>query len=333
MNGRSLSSVLLALFWACYLPVTGVSAQLDSFGSGSNAFEIEFVPIGDPGNVADTDGFPNPAGSVPYTYRIGKYEISEQMIDKANTLGGLGITKDTRGPDKPATSVNWIEAAKFVNWLNTSTGNSPAYKFEDISGIQPPPPNAALMGFALWEPGDAGYDPNNLFRNRLARYVLPSADEWYKAAYFDPASATWQDFPTEDGTPPTPVLSGTDPNTAVFLQGAPFPTGPADIMQAGGLNPYGTMAQGGNAYEWLETESDLVNDDTFSRRGRRGGFWDTTLSGLSRTNLVDALPTSSRSSTGFRVASIPEPSTLLLFSLGTLCLHGLGRRNRILRAT
>ena len=53
-----------------------------------------------------------------YTYRIGKFEISEQMIDKANALGGLGITKDTRGPDFPATSVTWYEAARFVNWLN-----------------------------------------------------------------------------------------------------------------------------------------------------------------------------------------------------------------------
>src|SRR3954454_14750793 len=91
----------------------------DTFGSGANTFDIEFVSIGNPGNAADTTGNPNPAGSVPYTYRMGKFEISEQMIDKANSLGGLGITKDTRGIDKPATSVSWFEAARFVNWLNT----------------------------------------------------------------------------------------------------------------------------------------------------------------------------------------------------------------------
>lgn len=39
------------------------------------------------------------------------------MIDKANTLGGLGITKDTRGPDKPATDVSWNEVARFINFL------------------------------------------------------------------------------------------------------------------------------------------------------------------------------------------------------------------------
>ena len=72
---------------------------------------------------------------------MGKFEISEQMIDKANTLGGLGITKDTRGADKPATGVSWNEAARFVNWLNTSTGSTPAYKF------------------AL-QPGEVGYSAN-----------------------------------------------------------------------------------------------------------------------------------------------------------------------------
>ena len=87
--------------------VVGISfadrAAADTFGSGANTFNIEFVTIGNPGNAADTTGSPNPAGSVPYTYRMGKFEISEQMIDKANAVGGLGITKDTRGADKPAT--------------------------------------------------------------------------------------------------------------------------------------------------------------------------------------------------------------------------------------
>jgi hypothetical protein len=105
------------------------SARADTFGSGANIFNVDFVTIGNPGNVADTTGSPNPAGSVPYTFRIGKYEISEQMIDNANAAGGLGITKDTRGVNKPATSVSWYEAARFINWLNMSTGSVMAYKF------------------------------------------------------------------------------------------------------------------------------------------------------------------------------------------------------------
>ena len=159
------------------LAVFSSTGRADLFGNAENAFEIKFVTIGEPGNPADTTGDPNPAGSVPYVYRIGKYEISEEMIDKANAITAaagspLGITHDGRGPQKPATSVSWFEAAQFVNWLNTRKGHTPAYKF-DASGE-----------FELWEPSDAGYDPDNLFRNSQAFYFLPSVDEWYKGGIF-----------------------------------------------------------------------------------------------------------------------------------------------------
>lgn len=81
---------------------------LQTFGSGTNQFQIEFVEVGNPANAADTTGSPNPAGSVAYTYNLGKYEISRDMVIKANTLGGLGLTLGSlavyggNGPDRPA---------------------------------------------------------------------------------------------------------------------------------------------------------------------------------------------------------------------------------------
>jgi formylglycine-generating enzyme required for sulfatase activity len=288
----------------------------DTFGSGASTFDIEFVPIGNPDNPDDTTGSPNPAGKVEYAYRLGKYEISEDMINKANALGGLGITHDNRGANKPVTSVSWFEAARFVNWLNTSTGHAPAYKFNGST-------------FELWQSGDAGYDPNNLFRNSQAFYFLPSADEWYKAAYYDPTAGVYYDYPTGSDTVPTAVASGTAAGTAVYLQS--FDAGPADITQAGGLSPYGTMALGGNIWEWEETEFDLVNDSSSSNRGSRGGNWGNnnplTMLSSSRsgepptTELID-------SGSGFRVASIPEPSTLLLGAMTCLGLFWPTRPRR-----
>ena len=154
-------------------------AWSDTFGSGANTFDIEFVAIGNPGNAADTTGTPNPVGSVGHPYRIGKFEISEQMIDKANVTGGLGITKSTRGSNKPATLVTWNEAARFVNWLNTSEGYHPAY---DLAAFDR---NSTVIegGFHIPEPVN-----ENRARHRKARYFLPSVDEWYKAAYYDPAA-------------------------------------------------------------------------------------------------------------------------------------------------
>jgi hypothetical protein len=89
--------VLLA-FALIYSP----TSHADTFGTGGNQFDIEFVPIGNPGNAADTTGDPNPGGKVDYAYRMGKFEISEDMIDKANNEGGLGITHNGRGANKPA---------------------------------------------------------------------------------------------------------------------------------------------------------------------------------------------------------------------------------------
>src|SRR5262245_22495662 len=106
-----------------FLLIVGLSncALADTFGSGDNTFNIDFVTIGSPGNAPDVSGIGAP-GAVSYEYRVGIYEISEQMIDKASAMGLIGITKDSRAPDSPATSVTWYESAKFVNWLNTSTG-------------------------------------------------------------------------------------------------------------------------------------------------------------------------------------------------------------------
>ncbi|KKK48920.1 hypothetical protein LCGC14_3140280, partial [marine sediment metagenome] len=223
-------------------------ARADTFGTGGNQFTIDFVDIGNPNNTADDTGSPNPAGTVPYVYRMGKYEISRDMITKANTEGSLGITLYDMTPyggnqaDHPATGVSWNEAARFVNWLNTSEGLTPAYKF----AVQPGGDGYnANVNIELWQPGDLGYNSENFFRNDLAAYFLPSVDEWYKAAYNDP-SGNYFNYPTGYDTLPDSVPSGTNEDTAVYDHATA--KGPADITLAGGLSPYGTMGQGGNVW-------------------------------------------------------------------------------------
>jgi hypothetical protein len=289
-------------------------ACADTFGSGANTFDIEFVGIGNPGNTADTTGNPNPAGSVPYSYRMGKFEISEQMIDKANALGGLGITKDTRGPDKPATSTSWNEAARFVNWLNTTSGSTPAYKFALQRGQAGYDANANIE---LWTVGDAGYNPNNLHRNSLARYFLPSLDEWYKAAYYDPTGGVYYDYPTgSDNVPDGIDFAGDTTFEAVFYDGVgSFNPQPNDIADAGVLSPYGTAGQGGNVWE-------LTDWNPVNFRGLRGGHWNSSISSLRASSHGTINPMFGDDIVGFRVASIvvPEASTLLLLCFGSLAV-------------
>jgi formylglycine-generating enzyme required for sulfatase activity len=291
--------VLNTFFALIFSSATAVRA--DTFGTGSNTFAIEFITIGNAGNPADATGNPNPAGSVPYHYRIGKYEISGNDIDNANAAGGLGITHNASGTDKPAAEVTWFEAASFVNWLNTSKGHLPAYKFNGAD-------------FELWQPGDPGYDAANPYRNRFAFYFLPNTDEWYKAAYYDPTSGVYYDYPTGSNVVPAAVTNGTSPGTAVYFIGQ---SGPADVMAAGGLSPYGTMAQGGNVSEWEETEFDLMNDSVSSDRGHRGSSWNSGSARLAADSRLAISPSFSGNSEGFRVASVvPEPGTMMLAVLG-----------------
>ena len=93
------------------------------------------------------------------------------MIAKFNASQSLQITKDTRGTNKPTTSVSWNEAARFVNWLNTSTGGFAAYNFS-TGGVND--------NIALWTSTDTlDYDSANPYRSKRATYVLPSYNEWY----------------------------------------------------------------------------------------------------------------------------------------------------------
>jgi sulfatase modifying factor 1 len=300
-----------------------IQAAVVTFGQPGNQFEMDFVTIGNTGNNADHTGSPNPAGSVGYTYGIGRFEVSEDMINKYNsnfgTANSLEITKDTRGVNKPATNVNWNEAARFVNWLNTSQGYHVAYKFTT---------NGVNDNIALWSPGDAGYDSGNRYRNSLAKYVLPSYNEWYKAAYYNPSNGSYYDYATSTNTVPAAVASGMAPFTAVYNQS--FPQGPADVNQAGGTSPYGVMGMSGNVFEWEESSADLLNSNANSTRMVRGGSWHfTDTSFLSSSSRPDVAIQANRNSNdwGFRVVSItsarpeavPEPSMMMI---GTLFILG-----------
>lgn len=275
-----------------------------TFGSGVNTFTMDFVTIGNAGNDADDTTY----GKVDYTYRMGVNEVSERMIDGYNALsGGPTITKDTRGLDLPATSVSWNEAARFVNWLNTSNGYSVAYNFT-TGGFND--------NIALWTSLDAGYDPANPFRNANAHYFLPSENEWYKAAYYDPNANAgvggYWNYATGSDSAPAAVATGTTSGTAVY-NGQP---GPADITNAGGLSAYGTMAQNGNVWEWGESGFTAPNDSAGESRVFRGGNWGDPSDALASSFRNIFTLTTEDDSVGFRVAAVPEPSAFFLTLVG-----------------
>jgi sulfatase modifying factor 1 len=228
--------------------------------------------------------------------------VSEAMIDAYNMRSrGAKITKDTRGANKPATSLFPHEAAHFVNWLNTSQGRQAAYKFENET-------------FEPWDKEDAWQlGGENLFRHKDAKYFLPSEDEWYKAAYYDPklndGKGGYWDYATGSNEIPKAIPSGIDAGTAVHSQSER--TAPADITTAGGLSPYGTMAQNGNVSEYGESALDGSNNSHSEPRFLRGGNWSGNPRGqplwMKASNRDDTIfPGGVWKFVGFRVAAVTE---------------------------
>jgi sulfatase modifying factor 1 len=316
MRKHSVFLVVAALF-AAFTLIIQPSAQADAFGSGANTFDISFVNIGNVGNAADTTGY----GAVPYAYRVGVYEVSKNDILKATASGMANVTAGAwTGSNQPAASISWLESAAFANWLNTSTGKQAAYDlFWD----------GDAWSMNLWSSADAWQlGGENLYRHKNAHYFLPSENEWFKAAYFNSSGSNYFDYATGSSAAPTPVTSGTASGTAVYGQPFAGVPPPAEVFNAGGLSTYGTMAQGGNVTELLESAFDGVNDSAFDLRATRGGDVSDGFGPLTSGNRAANTPTHEHHYIGFRVASVPEPSTFALFAMSAAGALWWARRRR-----
>jgi len=308
--------------------VLSVPSDADVFGFADVGFEIEFESIGYPGNPSyGSSSEPTRRfGRVDYDYRIGKYEISRGQVEMANQLGDLEIGMYDMGrvpemgvgavvggprPEMPASGVTNNEAARFVNWLNESQGFPPAYKFDNQPGDDNYDSNAF---FQLWEPEDPGYDPANRFRNSLAKYVIPSEDEWVKAAYYDPnmtAETCMCDVGEDGGYWNYPNGTFSQPAKGGGIVWREWEEGPADVTEAGDESFNGLVGMLGNVWELNETTWDRLNLDPTQDQWVRGGAWSFTIPfekdvygrGLGIFSSFDLVTVN----TGFRVASVPEP--------------------------
>jgi len=314
---------------------TSVHAGLittDNFGSGGNAFSIQFAAVGNAGNANDGTGASYTTGGglygsgttfglggVSYGYRMGVVEVSQDWITKATNLGMTNVTAGAWSANRSAANMTWYEAAAFVNTLNTSKGHQAAYQL-----------NGTNTALTLWTSGQAWQaGGENLYRHKDAYYFLPNENEWYKAAYHknDGVTANYWDYATGTNSIPDGIdFSGDTAFDAVFRD--TFNQGsPNEVTNVGLASAYGTMGQNGNVWEWNESAFDGINDSSSERRAVRGGAWDgpELILRSSIRNFVDGdSPSSSDNLVGFRVASVasvPEPSAALFgFGLSLMCV-------------
>ena len=307
------SSLTFAALSAAFTLLTHLSAQADTFGSGSNSFEVSFIQISQTNNATDPASG-SKYGAVPYEYRTSIQEISQNMITKATAGGLANVTAGAWSNNQPAANVSWYEAAAFVNFLNTNSGRTAAH---DLSWSGTAWSMTLQSNSNAWTLGGT-----NLYRNKDAYYFLPSENEWYKAAYYNPPGTNYFLYPTASSSIPTAVYSGTNAGTAVYFVASV----PAIVDRVGGLSPYGTLGQGGNVWEWNESALDGSNSSSSELRVIRGGSWSYTEDYLRSSARLNFAPAGAENVLGFRVASVPEPSTYALLLLGAGTVYIWQRR-------
>jgi formylglycine-generating enzyme required for sulfatase activity len=301
MKSRSWLTLAVAAMAVLTADVVGA----DVFGSDSNQFTLDFVPIS--GATNPTSGY----GIVNHDYRIGKFEITNDQWNKFTASLGVPVTGSQGGYERsfydwgtgttnvPTNDVSWYETAQFVNWLNTNTGNQPAYKFTGTQGT-------GDYTFVPWSSTDAGYNAANPYRNSAAKYFLPSEDEWVKAAYWN--GTELQTYATKAGE----TLTQGDGVSKTGWNYFGCVSGPWNVG-SGSQELNGTYDMMGNLYECMESPVSSGDYGADSLRCWRGGSWYYSSNDLSSLARVGMDPTyESLLSGGFRVASVPEPGSFMM---------------------
>ena len=269
-------------FFVLTLAVAPLSARADVFHMSAGSTSLQFVNVGDAGNVADP-ATGSVYGAVGYNYQMGKYDVTlgqyaaflnavaasdpyglynsnmgtdfgTQGISQTGSAGSYSYSVTGSAPgaaNMPVFDVTWGDAARFCNWLQNGQPNLPEGPSTTELGsytLSGETSQTALAGVA---------------RTPGASYFIPTENEWYKAAYYvgGGTNAGYTTYPTQNNSMPTNLLAsaGTSTNAANFF-GSDYSDSSNLLTPAGTFTDspgaYGTYDMGGDVYQWNETSAD-----------------------------------------------------------------------------
>jgi formylglycine-generating enzyme required for sulfatase activity len=318
---------------------------LSSVGRGEVVFD--WASVGNPGNGMDRLYVENNPtnlrfGTVNYCFLMSPSEVTnDQYVEFLNaadsegtnlyTLYNVSMSADARGGilfdagagsgskyaskvnmgNKPVNFVSFIDAMRFVNWLEHGQPTDGSGTEDGVYKVGDPT-----------KPGEVGEKET---RALGASHFIPNENEWYKAAYYDPRSADeggpplddapmgqenryWL-YPTRSDTVPAAATADSvgdvaNPGIGVanYGLGADWNGQDGHVTTVGSAGAesasyYGTFDQGGNVWEWNEAVPGVT-------RGLRGGSWLNSSAGLAASTRTSGFPDSESELIGFRIAGI-----------------------------
>jgi sulfatase modifying factor 1 len=268
--------------------------------TASAQITIPTVPIGNPGNAPDATGF----GSVGYEYNIGTTEVTNAQYaaflnakaksdpfelyntNMAGSFGGITrsgspgsytyATVDGRA-NHPVNFVSFWDACRFANWLRNGQGSG----------------DTETGAYTLTA---GGISANTITRNAGWQWAVTSENEWYKAAYHQPASQGgdvddyWLYTTQSNAVPSTAQANykanGINSTTPVGAYAASF---------------YSLFDMGGNVWEW--NEAIIIG----SNPAFRGGSFHGDEQYLRADTRLSVGPTYEANDIGFRVSQQIPP--------------------------